>query len=246
MKFFQWNVHYSNSNTRKIAEIVAPNNPDIIGLNEFIANGQDQVRHLNEMSPGRDYAMQPGWSNFDGYGTYIFYDKNTFDAVEGGVRSVYCSGTQGGNRAANWVVLREKSTQKLLITGGIHLSYCSNGCDWVHECELGQMYDKFNEMKGKHAGARVVWMGDMNRGSRDLIIRNLKTGKIGGRDVFQIEDLGLTDTLTYYRGGIIDFIFGETSAFNRVDGGSTGQGTRYQWLNGADHFPIFATVGWAN
>lgn len=245
MKFFEWNVHYSNQNTWQMAAVVAPNNPDVIGLDEFLANGNDMKNHLNQQTSGRDYAMQPGWSKFVGYGTYIFYDKNKFDALEGGVRSVYCSGTRGGNRAANWVVLRERSSQKLLITGGIHLSYCSGGCDWVHQCELGQMYDRFYEMKGKYPDAPVVWMGDMNRGSQDRIIRNIINGRLGGREVFRVDDLGQTQSRTYVTGGVIDFIFGEFDAFVREDGGSTGQGTPGRWLNGGDHFPVYAKVRWA-
>jgi len=246
IKFFVWNVHYQNRNTWRIADIIRPNNPDIIGLNEFTATGQSLETNLNQMISGRDYAMQPGWTHFAGFGTYILYDKNKFDGIEGGASSVSCPGTRGGNRAANWAVLREKSSQKLLITGGIHLSYCSGGCDWTHECELGKMYDRFEEMLRKYPGTPTVWMGDMNRGRWDRVIQNVMAGKLGDRNVFPVEDLGQSQSRTYYRGGIIDFIFGEARAFSRVDGGSTGQGTPNQWLNSADHFPVFASVQWAH
>lgn len=186
--------------------------------------------------------MQPGWDYFVGYGTYMFYDRNKFDALEGGVKTVSCSGTRGGSRAANWMVLRQKSSRKVFIVGGIHLSYCSGGCDWVHECELGQMYDSFYDMKSKYQGAPVVWMGDINRGTGDRITRNILAGRVGDRQVFSVEDLAQTTSQTYYAGGVIDFIFGESSAFSRVAGGGTGQGVRGQWLNGADHHPVYATI----
>jgi len=244
LKFFEWNVWYRNKDTRRMAEVVKPNSPDVIGLNEFTASGSSMRSHLNEQIQGRNYDMQPGWTHFDGYGTYIFYDRNRFDAIEGGVESVHCSGTRGGNRAANWVVLRERSTNGLLITGGIHLSYCSGGCDWVHECELGRTYDRFYSMKSKYPGARVVWMGDLNRSPSSRIVKNLLQGQLGDRQVFTVQDLSQSPHRTYMSGGVIDHIFGESSTFSRLEGGNTGQGQPHQRLNGADHFPVYAKVQW--
>jgi len=107
------------------------------------------------------------------------------------------------------------------------------------------MYDRFEEMQVRYPGTPIVWMGDMNRGLRDRITQNVMAGKLGSRNVVPVEDLGQSQSRTYYRGGVIDFIFGETGAFSRVEGGSTGQGTPNQWLNSADHFPVFASVQWA-
>lgn len=245
LKLLEWNVWYNNKDTMSMAETIKPNSPDIIGLNEFTASKTSLRAHLNERIQGRSYEPQPGWSSFKGYGTYIFYDSNRFDGIEGGVESVHCGGTRGGDRAANWAVLREKTTQGLLITGGIHLSYCSSGCDSVHECELGKTYDKFYAMMSKYPGARVAWMGDLNRGPDSRIVKNIVQGRLGGRQVFPVRDLSRSQHRTYMSGGTIDHIFGDESAFARVSGGNTGQGQPHQRLGGADHFPVYATVQWS-
>merc|ERR1712113_1362332 len=51
-------------------------------------------------------------------------------------------------------------------------------------------------------------------------------------------------TLTHKDGGEIDWIMGEHGVFNRIRGGSTGQGQRFKNFAGSDHFPIYAEVTW--
>jgi len=245
LKFLEWNVYYKNKDERAMASIIRPNNPDVIGLDEFTASKSKMRSELNNVLPGRNYQPQPGWDYFKGYGTYVFYDSNKFEALEGGVESVNCQGTRGGDRAANWAVLKERATRGVLVTGGIHLSYCPGGCDSTHECELSRLYNKVEGMKSKYSNAAIVWMGDLNRGKYDYIVKNLQQGKIGGRQVVAVDDLSQTKTRTYMTGGVIDYIFGERGVFTRLAGGETGQGQPGQRLGGgADHFPIYATVRW--
>merc|ERR1719361_381628 len=118
-------------------------NPDIIGLCEFTANLQQLAVQLTAMSPGRQYRAQPGRQRWQGYGTDIIYDNVRYKAMEGGVEQVVCKGTSGGPRAAHWVVLQERSTKRLLVTGGLHTSYCGGPCFKVQLCELDHLYNKF-------------------------------------------------------------------------------------------------------
>jgi len=192
---------------------------------------------------GRSFAVQPGRDSWQGYGTDIFYDSGKWEGLEGGVKSVSCPGTAGGDRAANWAVLKHRDSGKVLVTGGIHLTYCAEGCDSTHECELGALYDELNAMRSKHQGAAAVWMGDLNRGTDSTIMQNLFQGKIGGDSVFAVDDMVQTSENTYYSGGsAIDHILAESGEFIRVTGYVTGQGVTGQELAGADHFPVVAEV----
>jgi len=243
VKILLWNVHWENKDTRALAEVVAANHPDVVGLCEFTASSESMARELSSAT-GRPFQLQPGRDYWRGYGTDIFYDAGKWEALEGGYKKVSCWGTSGGDRAANWVVLKAHDTGKMLIAGGIHLTYCSNGCTLTHECELRGLYDEFKALKVKHAEASIVWMGDLNRGPDTTLFRNLLAGRLGMfSSYFKVEDLAQTEGNTYYSGGSpIDHILGEESRFRRISGGITGQGKIGTLLAGADHFPVFAKV----
>jgi len=243
VKILLWNVHWQNKDTRALAEVVAANHPDVVGLCEFTASSESMARELSSAT-GRPFQLQPGRDHWRGYGTDIFYDAGKWEALEGGYKKVSCWGTSGGDRAANWVVLKARDTGKMLIAGGIHLTYCSNGCTLTHECELRGLYDEFKALKVKHAEASIVWMGDLNRGPDTTLFRNLLAGRLGMfSSYFKVEDLAQTEGNTYYSGGSpIDHILGEESRFRRISGGRTGQGKTGTLLAGADHFPVFAKV----
>merc|ERR1712232_1493925 len=162
-----------------MARILKPNNADIIGLDEFTADFANLVRALNAQHPDRSYELMPGhyWA---GYGTDIVFDSKKFKAVEGGRATVSCHGTCGGNRAATWVVLREFATDRILITGGIHLSACNNhDCQ---ACELRKFYENIETIKGKYPDSTVIYMGDLNRGPDG--IQEWLEGHVGGKSVF--------------------------------------------------------------
>lgn len=233
--FYEWNVFYKNKNTNAMADIIKTKRPDVVGLCEFTGSMSAMASSLSSKISGASYRAQPGRGGFKGYGTDIFYNSNTFSAVEGGQERVSCSGTRGGDRAANWVVLKHKSSGKTIITGGIHLSYCAGGCDSTQLCELGRLYSKLNAMKRKHPSGIVVWMGDMNKGPGSGVLRNIMAKSP------RVVDLAKAKSQTHMEGGIIDHIFGESKC-SRISGGTTGQGTPRQMLNGADHFPVYATV----
>eukprot|EP00931_Biecheleriopsis_adriatica_P043819 TRINITY_DN2503_c0_g1_i1.p1 TRINITY_DN2503_c0_g1~~TRINITY_DN2503_c0_g1_i1.p1 ORF type:complete len:674 (-),score=70.85 TRINITY_DN2503_c0_g1_i1:273-2225(-) len=242
IKLLQWNVHWENKNTAAIANIIKPNKADIIGLCELTTSMQDMATALTDAT-GRTYQVQPGHYGWQGYGTDIFYDAAKWEAVEGGVRRAACSGSRGGHRASNWVVLKSLQTEAKLIVGGTHTSYCAGGCDELHECELGEMYNRLDEMRAKYPGTPVIWIGDTNRDMHTRIMRNILQGKLGTRLTFKVDDLAKTRTNTYYTGGTpVDHILGEHGAFMVQSGGSTGQGVTGQHLAGADHFPVFAEV----
>jgi len=243
VKILLWNVHWQNKDTRALAEVVAANHPDVVGLCEFTASSESMAIELSSAT-GRPFQLQPGRDYWRGYGTDIFYDVGKWEALEGGYKKVSCWGTSGGDRAANWVVLKARDTGKMLIAGGIHLTYCSNGCTLTHECELRGLYDEFKALKVKHAEASIVWMGDLNRGPDTTLFRNLLAGRLGMfSSYFKVEDLAQTQGNTYYSGGSpIDHILGEESRFRRISGGRTGQGKTGTLLAGADHFPVFAKV----
>lgn len=238
-------MYYQNTATRDLANVIRMKSPDIVGLCEFTASKDAMASDLTAATPGRSYQVQPGYANFQGYGTLIFFDNIRFEALEGGVQTVSCPGTAGGNRAANWVVLRDRVSRRSVITGGIHLSYCAGGCDATQECELGRLYDRLEAVKLRYPGVPVVWMGDLNLGRGYPIVRNLDSGRIGARSTFAVEDLAQVVGNTYYTGGsAIDNILGDRGVFQRISGGRTGQGIQRQLLAGADHFPVFATLQW--
>lgn len=238
MRFLVWNVLYTNSDTAAIASTVAENHPDIIGINEWMSDVGALERDFSSAT-SRKFKVQPNRTSFPGFGTDIYYDSDRFDLLEDGVDTVYC----GGHRAANWAVLQERTSRKIVVTGGIHLSYCGNGCDVQHECELGMLYDRFEEMRTKYPDSACLWMGDLNRSPSTRIFQNLLAGTIGSRAVFEVEDVAQTNTNTYYTGGPpIDHVLGEKNKFRRIAGGRTGQGVTGQLLSGADHFPVFADV----
>jgi len=242
----EWNVYYSNKDTAGMAQVINANSPlpDIIGLCELTTSMEGMAASLTRAT-GVPFRVQPGRSGWKGYGTDIFYNSDKWTALDGGVASVHCSGSRGGKRAANWAALRDRATGKVLITGGIHLSYCRGGCNSVHECELGGLYDKLEAMKRKYPGAPVAWMGDLNLHVGSSIVRGLRAGKIGGRRTFSVEDVSRTNRNTHMNGGrAIDHIFFEKGAFDLRSGqhGSTGQGQTGRRLSGADHFPIYSTL----
>lgn len=246
--FLQWNVHWQNRNIYGIADIISktPTLPDIIGLCELTANAGDMATAISS-AMGRSYRVQPSRGGFQGYGTDIFFDDGKWEVLEDGIESPPCS-SLSGSRAANWIVLQDRQTGKKVISGGIHLSYCSNGCDSLHECELGHLYTKFEAMKQRHGeGTPVVWMGDTNRVMSTRIMQNLLQGRLGSRQVFRVDDMAQTQGNTYHSNAAwglnaIDFILGDAGLFHRKAGGRTGHGTTGQWLANADHFPIYADV----
>jgi len=239
----QWNVHYTNKDTKGLASVLKSADPDILGLCELTAQPETMAAHLSAAT-GRTYKVQPGRAGWQGYGTDIFYDSTKWKGLEGGVEKVMCPGTSGGERAANWAVLEHRGTGKIIVTGGIHTSYCANGCDSTHQCEITKLYKNLEAMKSKYPGAAVTWMGDINRGLNTLIVQNLLQGKIGSKAVFAVDDLAQTEGNTYFAGGVaIDHIFGEQGEFVRKTGGRIpGKGKTGQHLNGADHFPVFSEV----
>merc|ERR1711957_483688 len=95
------------------------------------------------------------------------------------------SGSRSGKRAVNWVVLQDRESGRELVVGGTHISYCSKGCDSVHECELKEMYRKLEKMRKKYS-APVVWMGDMNRKMDSSIMRNVLKGKVSSMRTFSV------------------------------------------------------------
>jgi len=239
-KMLEWNVHYKNRDHRGIAGVIADNKVDIVGLCELTGSMSEMARALSRES-GRDFRVQPGRER-KGFGTDIFYDNGKWKALEGGVSSAQCSGSRSGKRAVNWVVLQDRESGRELVLGGTHISYCSGGCDSVHECELKEMYRKLEKMRKKY-NAPVVWMGDMNRKMDSRIMRNVLKGKVGSMRTFSVDDLVQTDSHTYYTGGsAIDHILGESGKFRILGGGRTDQGERGQKLKGADHFPVYAEV----
>lgn len=243
IKFLLWNVHYGNRDYAGMVKVIEPNNADVVGLCEFTGNTQFMADAMSSFQ--KVFSVQPGTAGDIGYGTDIFYDRLKFEALEGGKVPVVCEGTRGGARAANWVVLRHRVTLHMFVTGGIHLSYCSaNTCETVQECELGRLYDKFDELKLRYPGIPVLYMGDMNCCINGKLMVNVLEGKIGTRDVFLANDEARTQHNTYYNGGCaIDQIIAERRPdFTRVNGGWTGQGMNGQRLAGADHFPVFSDV----
>jgi len=237
----EWNVHYKNRDHGGIAGVVAENEVDVVGFCELSGSMSDMARALSRAS-GRDFRVQSGRESWKGFGTDIFYDNGKWKELEGGVSSAQCSGSRSGKRAVNWVVLQDRESGREVVVGGTHISYCSGGCDSVHECELKEMYRKLEKMRKKYS-APVVWMGDMNRKMDSSIMKNVLKGKIGSMRTFSVDDLVQTDSNTYYTGGsAIDHILGESGKFHIKDGGRTEQGERGRKLKGADHFPVFAEV----
>eukprot|EP00443_Scrippsiella_acuminata_P001897 CAMPEP_0115348834 /NCGR_PEP_ID=MMETSP0270-20121206/95606_1 /TAXON_ID=71861 /ORGANISM="Scrippsiella trochoidea, Strain CCMP3099" /LENGTH=530 /DNA_ID=CAMNT_0002770811 /DNA_START=59 /DNA_END=1651 /DNA_ORIENTATION=+ len=229
MNILNWNVHWTNKDTEAMARVIGESNPDIVGLCEFTASLDDMAAALSTAT-GRNFAVQPGRGNWQGYGTDILYDQGKWEALEGGVQKVSCH-------------LRDLAHGKLVITGGVHLSYCEGGCDSTHECELGVLYDNLDQMRSKYPNAAIVWMGDLNRDMSTTIVQNLMQGRIGSRATVALDDLAQSQGNTYYTGGsAIDHILGEAGRFERISGGLTGQGVTGQHLSGADHFPVRALV----
>mmetsp|Transcript_18692 Transcript_18692/g.40057 ORF Transcript_18692/g.40057 Transcript_18692/m.40057 type:complete len:279 (-) Transcript_18692:513-1349(-) len=245
-KLLEWNVYWQNRDVWGLAGLIMVNNPqpDIIGLCELTTPMQEMAAALTGVAK-RPYAAQPGRDAWQGYGTDIFYDTTRWEALEGGVARAPCS-SWGGPRAGNWVVLRERSTSELLITGGTHLSACNGGCPELNQCELRNVYSHFDAMKAKYPTARVAWMGDLNQVKTTPMLAGAFEGDLGNYYTFLLEDVSLTDRNTHMNGGApIDFIFAERGSFVVKDHGSTGQGVTGHRLNGADHFPIFSILTFA-
>jgi len=237
----EWNVYYENRDMNGLAHIMKGRNPDIVGICELTAPMQAMASALTTAF-GRRFEVQPGRGSWMGYGTDIFYDAEKWEHLDGGVARASCPSV-GGPRAANWVVLKERSSGQIIITGGLHTSYCAQGCDELHFCELNFMYDRFQAMKHKYDNAPVVWMGDINRNIYDNVMRSVFNGNLGGKQQWVGDDLVRTRENTYYNGGMaIDHIVGEKGAFRIKSGGRTGEGVKGQLLAGADHFPIYADL----
>mmetsp|Transcript_73205 Transcript_73205/g.152786 ORF Transcript_73205/g.152786 Transcript_73205/m.152786 type:complete len:274 (-) Transcript_73205:725-1546(-) len=245
-KTLEWNVYYRNTNVQLLAASIMANNPqpDVIGLCELTTPVQDMANALTGAA-GRAYAAQPGREVWQGYGTDIFYDAGRWEALEGGAVTAPCS-SWGGPRASNWVVLRERLSGKILVTGGTHLSYCAGGCDAVQQCELRSLYSHLEAMKNKYPGSAVVWMGDMNQPKTTPMLNGAMQGDLGGYQGFPLDDVVETNQNTYMSGGpAIDYIFAERGSFQVKSSGTTGQGVTGQTLAGADHFPVYSVLTFA-
>lgn len=262
--FYEWNVYWMNKDFSGIAKVIAQKQPDIIGLAEFMTkfhntggNTRTLVDQLNRCCPGRNYQVQDGTTRHGkavGYGTDIFYDANKFVCLESGKRKVRVPGTMGGARAANYAVLREKASGKVLITGGIHTSanlQPKTKAELLHiqQSELKEFYSVIEDFRRRHS-APVMWMGDLNTSLHGQIIQDCLRGRVGHQHVFPVEDIARTHGPTFYSHartrGPIDFILGEAGKFRRIDGGRAGPGKKgHKLAGGADHFPIFAEVTWA-
>eukprot|EP00405_Crypthecodinium_cohnii_P053807 CAMPEP_0206601204 /NCGR_PEP_ID=MMETSP0325_2-20121206/46446_1 /ASSEMBLY_ACC=CAM_ASM_000347 /TAXON_ID=2866 /ORGANISM="Crypthecodinium cohnii, Strain Seligo" /LENGTH=284 /DNA_ID=CAMNT_0054113043 /DNA_START=26 /DNA_END=880 /DNA_ORIENTATION=+ len=242
-KMLEWNVYWQNKNAWAIASTIMANNPapDIIGLCELTVTMQEMAEALRGTS-GRDFLAQPGRDVWQGYGTDIFYDNARWEALEGGAIRAGCS-SWGGPRASNWVVLKERNSGQILITGGTHLSYCPGGCDQLQQCELRSLYSQFDAMKGKYPGSKVAWMGDMNQGMAEPMLLGALEGDLGGYRSFPVDEVVQANANTYMYGGpAIDHIFAERGSFQMKEHGLTGQGVTGQYLNGADHFPVYTVL----
>lgn len=240
-----WNVHYANKDTDGLAAVIAENAPDVVGICELTVDVGAMAASLR-VATGSDFQAQPGRGGWTGYGTDIFYDAGRWEALDGGVAKAECPDSRGGPRATNWAVLRERASGRSFITGGIHLSYCSDGCDSLHACELTELYRRLQAMRDKYPSAPVTWMGDTNLAVHSGVMRGLlEHGSTGEMSTFKVDDLAQTQGNTYFSGGsAIDHILGEHGAFSLQGGGRTGQGVTGQHLNGADHFPVYAKVSW--
>jgi hypothetical protein len=235
-----------------MAEIITPQKPDVLGLCEFQADPWRLRDKLNDKikETGIRYEFQPGYKENRGYGTDIWYNADRFEALEGGKEKVYCYGTRGGSRGANWVVLKEKmgarGYNRTFITGGIHLSYCRGGCYGTHKCEIQKLYQKFSAMRSKYGESTpIMWMGDLNRDVKDdLMVRHVFGSSVLRDFSFKFDDFSKAErsTFTYTKGkDAIDHIVG-TLGFHRVEGGNTGPWDWNQLLNGADHHPVYAVA----
>lgn len=238
MTFMSWNVHFENTNYAGMAQTINAIKPDIFGLNEFTKDENALIGSLQQ--GGKQYKVQTLGTEF-GYGTKIFYDSSRFREIKGGSESIYCTGTMGGNRAANYTLLEDMQSKQQFIAGGIHLSFCQWGCDETHRCELRKLYEKFNEIRGGK-DTPIIWMGDINRGTHDTIYRDILSGTFTGNS-FQTEDFSRSHRGTYFStSGVIDYIFAEKGRWERISGGSTCQGTQGHHLANADHFPVYSRV----
>merc|ERR1712019_160581 len=118
---------------------------------------------------------------------------------------------------------------RILITGGIHLSACNNhDCQ---ACELRKFYENIETIKGKYPDSTVIYMGDLNRGPDG--IQEWLEGHVGGKSVFAVDDVSQAAPPTcLWTDYAIDFILAERGArLTRIAGG-------------ADHFPVYATLKW--
>jgi len=247
IKFLEWNVYYKNKDHRGMAEVISAGSPDIFGLCEFEADMGTLASELNSRTSGKNYRAQSGRHGRTGYGTDIWFDSNKYIEIEAGKKVVDCPPhTRGGVRAANYVVLREKSTDRHLITGGVHLSSCwinggsSSACkNNAQKCEARKFYQVIEPIRSKYPDAPLVWMGDMNEGPGMGVVADFSAGNIG----FPVDDVARASSRTHKNGGKIDFIFAETGKFTRLDGGNVpGQGGSGSDLKGSDHYPVFATL----
>lgn len=242
-KLVEWNVGYSNKNLTAIAEILKKTEADIIGLVALSESEVDMAANLGEAS-GHKYDA---WSNQQpqgrehAFGIDFLYASEKWQAIDGGAAIAHCQAT-GESRSASWVVLEELTAGSKLIVGGTHLGGC-DGCQSSHTCELMNLYNKLEEMRRAY-DAPVVIMGDFNLDMSTPHMQGLVDGKVGSSEVaFRVQDVAQVQGDSYKGGGpAIDHILGEVGAFDRLDGGTTGQGVQGERLNGADHFPIFALL----
>lgn len=263
--FMEWNIFWKNWKHSEIARVCKREHdtpPDIIGFCELAPSNPGKlvsliVESLNALLSDRTYVAQSAitGSRWLGFGADIVYNSSRFDCLEDGKVSVSVPGTLLGPRAANWVVLQEKSSGRRFITGGMHLS--SGAPKHVHREELKRLYAKFNQMKEKYPTAPVIWMGDLNLVPTAPVVSDLMRGKIGSDDTFRVDNVVQTRrrTITHPWGRVepvIDHILADKSVnIRRIKGGRADLASEEQkeykdgtWLAGADHYPVFAELDW--
>ena len=166
---YEWNIYYKNNQRGGVAAEIrkvqskAGRMPDIIGLCE--SGGLKDLRSFAS-EIGTNYKWQAGSRAGYPYGTEIFYDTSRFTELAGMKTTVNRCGSKGGDRGANAVALKDKLTGGVLITGGMHTSYCRGGdCTRIFQCELGMLHKNLNLLRNQYGGgtAPVVFLGDRPR-----------------------------------------------------------------------------------
>lgn len=166
-----YNIRYNNSNDGEnawpnrvsgICQMLAQENPDIIGFQEVLHDQQVQLEScLNDYSSwsvGRDDGKTAGEA------VPIFYKSNRFDKVLGGhfwlSNTPEIPGSKDWDaaltRMVSWLALKDKSTGKLCYVFNTHFDHIGQ----VARAESARIIErKIKEIAGRNP---VVLLGDLN------------------------------------------------------------------------------------
>ncbi len=160
-----YNIDFKNKtfaklkNRENIINIIARENPDIVGLQEaeWLNPDKEPLKSMDNLNNMGGFAIKNNGGNSN-YTSMILFNRNKFIKVSEVYKNLH-------NRGINVIKLEHKKTKKHIIVINVHLDHMWNGTHFKGKNEirktiklLNDAIKEINYNKGDH----IIFMGDTN------------------------------------------------------------------------------------